>query len=553
MTQVNVFVKTASDRWLAWAIAAASVALFLLFGMSAYREIDLSIYTSLPEAFKSLIGISDTIDAGGLAVNVMFSTWGALMLAGVALAMGSSAIAGEERDGTMDILLANPKSRTYVLLSKTGALVLSVAVATVALWIPVHPIAALLGVEIAGLDVEALMLHLFANSLFFGMLALALGAITGNKGTATGATTAILVLSFFGVGFLPLIDGGQTISKVLPWYYFDGSDPVNNGVAWGHLAVLISGSVLLLVAATVGFNRRDLKGQSVGTTILDRVRGNPLLNRMIGQLAGSARVSSIWVKTVYDYQVLLLITAAVMFLVQGVMMGPMYASIPDETLATFDQFPEQLLALFGGGDMSTPEGWYSLETFGLMAPGAVILVTVVMGAGALAGEESRRTMGLLLACPISRSRIVLEKIVPMVLFAFLVGFATFAGVSIGSLVADLGMSVGNIAATATLQSLIGFVFGSLALALSAATGRVSIAIYGSIGAALFFHLFNSLGALNAALADLSWLTPFSYYLGNDPLNNGMDWNGAAVLAALSVILIGLSFVLFEQRDIRQRG
>ncbi len=553
MTQVNVFVKTASDRWLAWAIAAASVALFLLFGMSAYREIDLSIYTSLPEAFKSLIGISDTIDAGGLAVNVMFSTWGALTLAGVALAMGSSAIAGEERDGTMDILLANPKSRTYVLLSKTGALVLSVAVATVALWIPVHPIAALLGVEIAGLDVEALMLHLFANSLFFGILALALGAITGNKGTATGATTAILVLSFFGVGFLPLIDGGQTISKVLPWYYFDGSDPVNNGVAWGHLAVLISGSVLLLVAAIVGFNRRDLKGQSVGTTMLDRVRGNPLLNRMIGQLAGSARVSSIWVKTVYDYQVLVLITAAVMFLVQGVMMGPMYASIPDETLATFDQFPEQLLALFGGGDMSTPEGWYSLETFGLMAPGAVILVTVVMGAGALAGEESRRTMGLLLACPISRSRIVLEKMVPMVLFAFVVGFATFAGVSIGSLVADLGMSIGNIAATATLQSLIGFVFGSLALALSAATGRVSIAIYGSIGAALFFHLFNSLGALNAALADLSWLTPFSYYLGNDPLNNGMDWNGAAVLAALSVILIGLSFVLFEQRDIRQRG
>ena len=340
MTQVNVFVKTASDRWLAWAIAAASVALFLLFGMSAYREIDLSIYTSLPEAFKSLIGISDNIDVGGLAVNVMLSTWGALTLAGVALAMGSSAIAGEERDGTMDILLANPKSRTYVLLSKTGALVLSVAVATVALWIPVHPIAALLGVEIAGLDVEALMLHLFANSLFFGMLALALGAITGNKGTATGATTAILVLSFFGVGFLPLIDGGQTFAKVLPWYYFDGGDPVNNGVAWGHLAVLISGSALLLVAAIVGFNRRDLKGQSVGTTMLDRVRGNPLLNRMIGRLAGSARVSSIWVKTVSDYQVLVLITAAVMFLVQGVMMGPMYASIPPETLATFDQLPE---------------------------------------------------------------------------------------------------------------------------------------------------------------------------------------------------------------------
>ena len=62
--------------------------------------------------------------------------------------------------------------------------------------------------------------------------------------------------------------------------------------------------------------------------MLDRVRGNPLLNSLIGRLAGSARVSSIWVKTITDYQTLLLITCGVAFLMMGVMMGPMYASIP---------------------------------------------------------------------------------------------------------------------------------------------------------------------------------------------------------------------------------
>ncbi len=549
--QVNVFVKTVSDRWLGWVIAVVSVSLLLLMGMSTYREIDLSVYTSLPEAFRSLIGIGDDVDVGGLAINVMFGTWGAVVLAALALAMGSSAIAGEERDGTMDILLANPKSRTHVLISKIGSMVLLVALATVAVWIPVHPIAALLGVQIGGLDVEALTVHLFANSVFYGMLAMAIGAMTGDKGKAAGVTTAIMVLSFFGVGFLPLVDGGDTVAKVLPWYYFDGSDPVQNGIAWGHLGLLGGGSVLLFVASIVGFNRRDLKGQSVGTTMLDRIRGNPLLNRMIGRLAGSARVSSIWLKTISDYQTLLVITSAAMFLVMGVLMGPMYASIPEETLATFDQLPEYLVTLFGGGDMSTPEGWYSLETFGLMAPGAVILVTVVMGAGALAGEESRRTMGLLLACPISRNRIVLEKTIPLVLFGVVVGFVTFAGVSIGSLVADLGMSIGNIAATAALQTLVGLVFGSLALALSAGTGRTSIAIYGAIGAALFCHFLNALAA--HGIAELGWITPFKYYLGNDPLNNGMDWADAAVLAVLSAVLIGLSFVLFERRDIRQHA
>ena len=553
MTLANIFVKTARDRWLGWAIAAVSISLFLLFGMSVYREIDLSVYTSLPEAFRSLIGIGDDIDVGGLAINVMFGTWGALVVAAIALVMGAAAIAGEERDGTMDMLLSNPKSRTFVLLSKTGALVMLAALATVALWIPVHPMAAFLGVEIGGLDVEALTLHLFVNAVFYGLLATAVGAMTGNKGTATGVTTAIMVLSFFAVGFLPLVEGGEGVRKVLPWYYFDGSDPVNNGVAWGHVALLVSASVFFLVVSIIGFNRRDLKGQSVGTTMLDRVRGNPLLNRVIGRLAGSARVSSIWLKTMSEYQTLLLITSAVMFLIMGALIGPMYASIPAETLTTFEQLPEQLMALFGGGDMSTPEGWYTLETFGLMAPVAVILVTVVMGAGALAGEESRRTMGLLLACPISRYRVVFEKAIPMVLFAIVVGFATFAGVALGSLIADLGMSIGNIAATATLQVLVGLVFGSLAFALSAGTGRTSVSIYGAAGAALFFHLVNSFGALNDGIADLAWLTPFHYYLGNDPLNNGMDWVNAAVLAVVSVVLIGLSVVLFQRRDIRQHA
>ena len=66
-------------------------------------------------------------------------------------------------------------------------------------------------------------------------------------------------------------------------------------------------------------------------------------------------MSSIWLKTISDYQTLVLIASAAMFLVMGVVMGPMYASIPEETLKTFDQLPENLVALFGGGNMSTPE------------------------------------------------------------------------------------------------------------------------------------------------------------------------------------------------------
>ena len=553
MALSSISLKVARDRWLGWAISAGSLTLLLLFGMAAYRDIDLTVYTELPEAFRSLLGIGEDVDVGGLAIGYVFGSFGAVVVAVMALVMGSAAIAGEERNGTMNILLANPRSRTHVLLSKALALVLLTAIGVAAIWITVHPMAALLSVEIGGLDVEALAVHLYVNAVFYGMLALAIGAVTGNRDTATGAASGILVLSFFAVGLLPLVQGLEGLRKAFPWYYFEGSEPVYNGIAWGHLALLTSASVVLLVVAVVGFNRRDLRSQSVGTSLLDRVRGNPLLNRMIGRLAGSARVSSIWVKTVSDYQTLLLVTSAAMFLVMGVMLGPMYASLPEETRIAFHNFPEELIALFGGGDLGTPEGWYTLETFGLMAPLSVILVTAIMGAGALAGEESRRTMGLLLANPIPRSRIVLEKTVTMVLFGIAVGVATFAGVALGSVLGGLGMSIANIAATSALQVLVGLVFGALALALSAGRGRTSVAVFGAAGAALAFHLLTSLVAINDALAGIAWLSPFHYYLGSDPLNNGMDWGNAVVLLALSVVFIGLSFVLFQRRDIRQRG
>ena len=53
----NVFTKTVRDRWKGEAIAAVTMAAMLLFGMAVYKDIDLSVYTDLPAALRSLIGI----------------------------------------------------------------------------------------------------------------------------------------------------------------------------------------------------------------------------------------------------------------------------------------------------------------------------------------------------------------------------------------------------------------------------------------------------------------------------------------------------------------
>jgi ABC-2 type transport system permease protein len=162
-------------------------------------------------------------------------------------------------------------------------------------------------------------------------------------------------------------------------------------------------------------------------------------------------------------------------------------------------------------------------------------------------------MGLLLANPVKRSTVIYQKTFAMALYGLAVGFSTFAGVAVGSLLGGLGMDVGNIAATSLLVTLVGLVFGTFALALSAATGRVNVAVYGTVGVALILYVLNALLPFNDRLVGYAKVSPFYYYLTSDPLMNGMNWGHGAVLTALTIMLIVLSVILFQRRDLRQTG
>ena len=64
---------------------------------------------------------------------------------------------------------------------------------------------------------------------------------------------------------------------------------------------------------------------------------------------------------------------------------------------------------------------------------------------------------------------------------------------------------------------------------------------------------NGLLPFSENLSGLVKWQPFYYYLSSDPLMNGMNWGHGAVLTVLTIVLIALSVVLFQRRDLRQTG
>ncbi len=552
MLLANVYTKTIRDRWKGMAVGAVGLALMLWLAMAAYQGIDTDFFTRMPEAWRALMNIAKDADFTSLAYAAIYSTWGTLTIAGLAVSMGSASIAGEEREGTLGLLLGNPVGRVSVLLSKAASMVTVVAAGMLLLWGSAYLVPALIGADPGSLQLGALMVHMFVASVFFGSLALAIGAWTGNRSLASGATAGIMVVSFIANGILPLVHGWEGVAKALPWYYYDGSDPLTHGISWGHLAVLVAGFAVLMAVAVVGIRRRDLKNRGVAVTMLDRLRANPRTRKIMEKIAGSARVSRIAAKAVSDHQTLMIVVGYVMVLM-SVFIGPFYLLIDQIVVDLADQFPDAIMAMIGYADLATAEGWYQTEIFSLSVPVAFLTVTVVMGAKALAGEEADRTMGLLLSNPVSRTRVVLEKAGAMVGVVFVVSFLTLAGSIGGSLIGHLGLGIWEVTATTALGMMLALVFGGLALTIGAATGRVRAAAYGASGFALACYVANAYFPLSDRLAGLAKWTPFYYYLTSDPLNNGMDWGHFAVLTGVAALLVAAAVVLFNRRDLRQGG
>lgn len=548
----TVFTKAIRDRWLGATIVGVGLGLLFAVSMLIYRDIDLSIYDTLPEFVLAIIDMPTSGNAGILAFTAVYGTVGAIALAGFAVSLGSGSIAGEERNGTLGLLLASPKSRTHVLLAKLAALVLLVGWTTVLLWAAAAISSPVLGVDTSDIHVGAFMLHMYVNALFYGLLAALIGASVGSSSTASGATAAVMGISFIAAGVLPLVKGAADIVKAFPWHYYDSSRPLDNGANWGHLAILGGLAAAFAAASIFGLNRRDLKSRTAGSGggLLDRVRRIPIANRVLERLSATTRVSHIWVKTFSDHRGLVIIAGILIFAI-ALMEGAVYPLIDDMVILLAQQLPDALMAMTGGGDLSTPQGFYQLEVFGLVGPIAVIAVAVTIGAGAIAGEEARGTMGLLLANPIRRSFVIWQKWIAMILGTALVGLATYAGTYAGSLAGSLDLDLGNIAATVLLMTLLGLAFGALALAIGAVTGQPRRAIFGAAGAALVFFLLNSFLPMSDSLAGYARVSPFYYFLTSDPLSQGLDWVHAAVLAGLSLILVAFSFFAFERRDVRK--
>jgi ABC-2 type transport system permease protein len=212
--------------------------------------------------------------------------------------------------------------------------------------------------------------------------------------------------------------------------------------------------------------------------------------------------------------------------------------------------PKGVADLLGGADYATITGWYRSEIASFYGPLLISAVAIAGAVSSTAGEEEDRILALVLAQPVTRTRLVAAKGAAVAAAVAAVAVAAWLGLIAGVALGGGGISVQHLAAYCVHLAFFGLAIGSVALAAAAATGRRALATEVAAAVAIAGWLINGFAPLADPVAWLRFLSPYYYYAHNDPLTQGIDLVDLLVLAALAAAMTAVAIVRFARRDLR---
>jgi ABC-2 type transport system permease protein len=214
----------------------------------------------------------------------------------------------------------------------------------------------------------------------------------------------------------------------------------------------------------------------------------------------------------------------------------------------------QAMQAFLGSDLSyaSAPGFVSAEFFSWV-PILLIVYAVVQGTGAIAGEEGSGTIDLLMAQPVARSTMVLQKCLAFCVGAVLVVALGFVGFAVSIPVVSIAITLGDAAVASANLLPITLLFFTFSLWLGAAAANRGVAAGAAVAVATGTYFVNSLASGVHQVSGLRYASPFYYYGAGLPLVKGIDWSHVALLLGVSVLFLALSLRVFERRDIAIGG
>lgn len=182
----------------------------------------------------------------------------------------------------------------------------------------------------------------------------------------------------------------------------------------------------------------------------------------------------------------------------------------------------------------------------------MLLYSIGAGSAALAGERDRHTLDLLLANPVSRARVVLEKFAALTGGVAVLMVEPWLALVAEGAAAGMDTPVDDSAAALHLR-LFAVEFGALALLVGTLTGHLTASRAVPAVVAVAVYLINGLGQIVTWLRPIRPASSFCSYIGHDPLRSGVWPTGIGVVLATTLGIVGAAVIAFRRRDVQAQA
>ena len=483
----------------------------------------LTLVLPLPHGIDSIAGFIQWRVYG--ALPALFGFWALMSAAGAAR--------GDEERGLVERCLAEGVSRTRYVAVRCLGFLLACAIAVTLTSAAIDVGAAGSGSALPVGPLLQVSLALLAVTLVIYGLTLALSQMVSSRTAAMGAAGLAVGGLYFVNGLSRSVASLEPVARLLsPFYWYDRSTPLYRGGSFdvagtaGLLAVAIGLSVLgmwLMSVRDLGAPAIRIETRQRPSTV--RPSANPLLRLPVLAL-------------VYEQRLGLLgwgLGCSALALYLG--------SISRQMVDLFKQASgfSAYLAAAGRGDPYT--ALTGFLWFGIFQ--ALLAVFAITQVARWSGDDNEGRLETVLSAPISRTRVVLERALALVLRTAILIAATSLALALGTQTAQIQLDPASLARASLVLVPFGVSFAAIGAVLAGRVPRATVAVLTAF--AFGSYLLTELGPLLRWPAWALRLSIFSLY--GAPLSGGVDWTGLWIMSAVTLMGFAAGAVLMQRRDV----
>ena len=449
-----------------------------------------------------------------------------------ALLAGTGAGRGDEERGLIELWLSTGVSRTRLIAGRVAGFA-AVAAISIAVMLAGAAIGAAIGQEPLSVGPLALQgIAIWVLTLVVFAFALLVAQLVTTRRSATGIS-AIVVLVFFMLNAAARsgVDVG-VIRWLSPFYLYERSTPLLRGGSLDTVATvaLAVTALALVVQAVAAFVKRDVggplfRGAPGKATVQWRPARDPLLRMPVLAIVDQQRV---WIVA---WALGLALLAAFLTSITKTMVDALGSSDIPVLQAYFQRAGINAYADFVGVI------WFSTLLL-------LVSLFVVAQVNGWAADDNEGRLEVILSAPVSRARVVVERIAGVLVACAVVVAVSSLAVYLTATSTGISLPVGRFVFASAAVLPVAYAFAGIGHALVGWRPRVAVAILGTLAVVGYFA---------QQFAPLfqwpDWVMNISLYaLYGTPMSKD-DWGGVATLIAIGLAGTAVATVVMRRRDV----